>query len=72
MQAVKEMPNRLPRPPLPRFWKKVRDVRCWESVVLGAKGDLFTLKCRDFPDERVFVRRRWQLAILHRAGWAQP
>jgi hypothetical protein len=43
----------------------------WESVVLEAKADLFTLKWRDWPDLPSFVRRRWQLALLHPAGRAQ-
>ena len=40
----------------------------WESVVLEAEAELFTLKWRDWPDLPRFVRRRWQLAILHPAG----
>ena len=41
------------------------------AVVLEAKADLFTLKWRDWPDLPSFVRRRWQLALLHPAGRAQ-
>src|SRR4051794_6346777 len=40
----------------------------WESVVLEAEAEVFTLKWRDWPDLPRFVRRRWQLAILHPAG----
>ncbi len=40
----------------------------WESVVLEAEAELFTLKWRDWPDLPRFVRRRWQLALLHPAG----
>ena len=40
----------------------------WEAVVLEEEADLFTLKWRDWPDLPRFVRRRWQLAILHPAG----
>ena len=40
----------------------------WESVVLGAEAELFTLKWRNCPDLSRFVRRRWQLALLHPAG----
>ena len=36
----------------------------WESVVLGLNGEMFTLKWRDFPGERTFVRRRAELALL--------
>lgn len=36
----------------------------WESVVIGVKDELFTLRWRDFPGEPVFARRRWHLAIL--------
>jgi hypothetical protein len=36
----------------------------WESVVLGVNGEMFTLKWRDFPRERTFVRRRTELALL--------
>jgi hypothetical protein len=36
----------------------------WESVVLGVNGEVFTLKWRDFPGERTFVRRRTELALL--------
>ena len=43
----------------------------WESVVLEAEAELFTLKWRDWPDLPRFVRRRWQLAILHPAGRTQ-
>jgi hypothetical protein len=36
----------------------------WESVVLGVNGEMLTLKWRDFPRERTFVRRRTELALL--------
>ncbi len=36
----------------------------WESLVLGVNGEMFTLKWRDFPRERTFVRRRTELALL--------
>ena len=36
----------------------------WESVVLGVNGEMLTLKWRDFPGERTFVRRRTELALL--------
>jgi len=36
----------------------------WESVVLGVNGEMFTLKWRDYPRERTFVRRRTELALL--------
>src|SRR5215210_1782180 len=36
----------------------------WESVVLGVNGEMFTLKWRDFPGMRTFVRRRSELALL--------
>jgi hypothetical protein len=36
----------------------------WESVVIGVKDELFTLRWRDFPGQPVFARRRWHLAIL--------
>ena len=40
----------------------------WEAVVLEEEADLFTLRWRDWPTLPRFVRRRWQLAILHPAG----
>jgi len=40
----------------------------WECLVLEAEAELFTLKWRDWPDLPRFVRRRWQLALLHPAG----
>ena len=40
----------------------------WECLVLEAEAELFTLKWRDWPTLPRFVRRRWQLAILHPAG----
>lgn len=43
----------------------------WESVVLAEEAEVFTLKWRDYPDLPRFVRRRWQLALLHPAGRAQ-
>jgi hypothetical protein len=43
----------------------------WESVVIEAKGDLFTLIWEDWPDLPRFVRRRCQLALLHPAGRAR-
>ena len=43
----------------------------WESVVLEKNAELFTLKWRDWPDLPRFVRRRWQLALLHPAGRTQ-
>ncbi len=36
----------------------------WEAVVLGVNGGACTLKWRDFPRERTFVRRRTELALL--------
>jgi hypothetical protein len=36
----------------------------WESIVLGVNGEMLTLKWRDFPGERTFVRRRTELALL--------
>ena len=36
----------------------------WEAVVVKAKGDLLTLRWRDFPDEPQFARRRKQLALF--------
>jgi hypothetical protein len=36
----------------------------WESVVLGVNGEMLTLKWRDFPGERTFIRRRTELALL--------
>ena len=36
----------------------------WESVVLGVNGEMLTLKWRDFPGERTFIRRRTDLALL--------
>jgi hypothetical protein len=36
----------------------------WESLVLGVNGEMLTLKWRDFPGERTFVRRRTELALL--------
>jgi hypothetical protein len=36
----------------------------WEAVILKAKGDLFTLKWRDYPDDPVFARRRNQLVLI--------
>jgi hypothetical protein len=36
----------------------------WESVVLGINGEALTLKWRDYPREKVFVRRRTALALL--------
>jgi hypothetical protein len=36
----------------------------WESLVLGVNGEVFTLKWRDYPRERTFVRRRTELALL--------
>ena len=40
----------------------------WEAVVLEEEADLFTLRWRDWPTLPRFVRRRWQLALLHPAG----
>ena len=36
----------------------------WESIVIGVNGETFTLKWRDYPRERTFVRRRTELALL--------
>ena len=36
----------------------------WEAVVIKVKGDLLTLKWRDYPDDPVFSRRRNQLVPL--------
>ncbi len=36
----------------------------WEALVLGVNGEMLTLKWRDFPRERTFVRRRTELALL--------
>lgn len=36
----------------------------WESIVIGISGEALTLKWRDFPGERVFVRRRSEVALL--------
>ncbi len=36
----------------------------WESLVLCVNGETFTLKWRDYPRERTFVRRRTELALL--------
>src|SRR4051812_8307739 len=36
----------------------------WESLVLGVNGEMLTLKWRDFPGMRTFVRRRTELALL--------
>jgi hypothetical protein len=33
-------------------------------VVLGVNGEMLTLKWRDYPRERTFVRRRTELALL--------
>ena len=40
----------------------------WESVVLGINGEALTLKWRDYPREKVFVRRRTALALLPAAA----
>ena len=40
----------------------------WESVVLGVNGEALTLKWRDYPREKVFVRRRTALALLPAAA----
>ena len=39
-----------------------------ESVVLGINGEALTLKWRDYPREKVFVRRRTALALLPAAA----
>jgi hypothetical protein len=36
----------------------------WEAVIIKAKGELFTLKRRDYPDDPVFARRRNQLVLI--------
>ena len=36
----------------------------WEAVIIKVKGDLLTLKWRDYPDDPVFTRRRNQLVPL--------
>jgi hypothetical protein len=36
----------------------------WEAVIVKVKGDLFTLKWRDYPDDPVFARRRNQLVTI--------
>ena len=36
----------------------------WEAVIVKVKGDLLTLKWRDYPDDPVFTRRRNQLVPL--------
>ena len=40
----------------------------WESIVIGVNGEALTLKWRDFPGERVFVRRRTEVALLPTAA----
>jgi hypothetical protein len=40
----------------------------WESIVIGVNGEALTLKWRDYPRERVFVRRRTALALLPAAA----
>ncbi len=42
----------------------------WEAVVVKTKGDLLTLRWRDFPDEPQFARRRKQLALFEFASAA--
>jgi hypothetical protein len=42
----------------------------FESIVLRAEDDLFTLKWRDWPRLPTFTRRTWQIGLLppgHRA-----
>ena len=36
----------------------------WEAVVVKVKGDLLTLRWRDFPDYPPFARRRNQIALF--------
>jgi hypothetical protein len=36
----------------------------WEAVVVKAKGDLLTLRWRDYPDDPPFARRRNQIALF--------
>ena len=40
----------------------------WESIVIGVNGEALTLKWRDYPREKVFVRRRSALALLPAAA----
>ena len=40
----------------------------WESIVIGVNGEALTLKWRDYPREKVFVRRRTALALLPAAA----
>jgi len=37
----------------------------WEAVVVRVRGDLLTLKWRDFPGNPKIVRRRKHVALLH-------
>jgi hypothetical protein len=39
----------------------------WEAVVIKAKGDVLTLKWRDYPDEPQIVRRRHKVVRLEPA-----
>src|SRR5215210_3914533 len=61
--------------PRPRIWDEIGigsvvlatvgvEDGWWESLVLGVNGEMLTLKWRDFPGERTFVRRRTELALL--------
>jgi len=36
----------------------------WEAVIVKVKGDLLTLRWRDYPDDPVFARRRHQIALF--------
>jgi hypothetical protein len=36
----------------------------WEAVIVKVKGDLLTLRWRDYPDDPPFARRRNQIALF--------
>ena len=45
-------------------WRKPSRKAGGKAVVLGVNGEALTLKWRDYPREKVFVRRRTALALL--------
>ena len=64
------------RPNLPKHWRdftigdlvvaqQTPEDGWYEAIVAEAKGDMFTLRWRDYPRERQIVRHRNQLALLY-------
>jgi hypothetical protein len=60
---------------LPKGWNDIKvgslvighetkELGWWEAIVTEAKGELFTLRWRDYPTQPTVVRSRQQIALL--------